>query len=86
MPAISDFFGIIIRVHFREHPPPHFHAVYGEYVAQVEISTGRVLEGKLPRRVLALVRKWRKLHVDELMDDWRLAQGRKPLKRIEPLA
>jgi uncharacterized protein DUF4160 len=45
MPNISYFYGIIIRIYFREHPPPHFHALYGEYVAQIDISTGRVIEG-----------------------------------------
>jgi len=49
MPNISYFYGIIIRIYFREHPPPHFHALYGEYVAQIDISTGRVIEGGLPR-------------------------------------
>jgi hypothetical protein len=85
MPNISYFYGIIIRIYFREHPPPHFHALYGEYVAQIDISTGRVIEGGLPRRALALVRKWRKLHITELMEDWKLAQERKRPKKIEPL-
>ena len=85
MPNISYFYGIIIRIYFREHPPPHFHALYGEYVAQIDISTGRVIEGGLPRRALARVRKWRNLQIPELMEDWKLAQGRKRPKRIEPL-
>jgi len=54
-------------------------------VAQIDISTGRVIEGGLPRRALALVRKWRKLHIPELMEDWKLAQERKRPKKIEPL-
>jgi uncharacterized protein DUF4160 len=85
MPNISYFYGIIIRIYFREHPPPHFHALYGECVAQIDISTGRVIEGELPRRALALVRRWRKLHIPELMEDWQLAQERKRPKKIEPL-
>jgi len=85
MPNISYFYGIFIRIYFREHPPPHFHALYGEYVAQIDISTGRVIEGELPRRALALVRRWRKLHIEELMEDWQLAQERKRPKKIEPL-
>ena len=28
MPIISTFFGIVIRMFYREHEPPHFHADY----------------------------------------------------------
>jgi len=85
MPRISYFYGIAIRIYFNEHPPAHFHAIYGADIAQIEIETGKVLEGKLPRRALALVRRWRKLHVDDLMEDWNLAQAHESLKPIEPL-
>ena len=85
MPSISYFYGIAIRIYYSEHPPAHFHALYGEHVGQIEIATGKLIQGKLPRRVLALVREWRKLHMEELMEDWDLAQGHKPLKTIEPL-
>jgi uncharacterized protein DUF4160 len=68
MPTISYFFGIAIRLYFDEHPPPHFHALYGEHVGQIDIATGKLIEGRLPRRVLALVEEWRKLHVEELLE------------------
>jgi hypothetical protein len=29
MPEISRFFGIVIRMYFDDHDPPHFHARYG---------------------------------------------------------
>jgi hypothetical protein len=29
MPEISRFLGIVIRMYYRDHPPPHFHAEYG---------------------------------------------------------
>jgi Domain of unknown function (DUF4160) len=85
MPNISYFYGIAIRIYFNDHPPAHFHAVYGDYVGQIDIATGKLLHGTLPRRVLALVRQWRKLHMEELMEDWSLAQARKAMKPIEPL-
>jgi hypothetical protein len=28
MPKVSEFLGIIILMHWRDHPPPHFHARY----------------------------------------------------------
>lgn len=84
MPEISRFLGIIIAMYYSDHRPPHFHAKYGEYEVVVYIEDGRV-EGRFPRRALRLVSEWYELHKDELMEDWLLAEQRKPLKKIEPL-
>jgi len=43
MPSISYFYGITIRIYFNEHPPAHFHALYGEQVGQIDIATGEPL-------------------------------------------
>jgi len=45
-------------MYYEDHVPPHFHARYGEYEAQVLISCGEVLNGALPRRALRLVKEW----------------------------
>ena len=60
MPVLSRFYGIIIRMYFQqaEHNPPHIHALYGEDMAAIDIQTGKVLEGHLPPRALAMVREW----------------------------
>ena len=55
MPEISRFFGIIVRMFYDDHPPPHIHARYGEFEVKVDIKTGDVLSGKLPRRAMSLV-------------------------------
>jgi uncharacterized protein DUF4160 len=55
MPELSRFFGIIIRMFYSDHGPAHFHAIYGEYEALIEIETLMVFRGSLPRRALALV-------------------------------
>ncbi|HEY1340756.1 MAG TPA: DUF4160 domain-containing protein [Bryobacteraceae bacterium] len=52
MPTISAFYGIMIRMFFNDHPPPHFHARYGEFEATIEIATLNILEGTLPIRAL----------------------------------
>lgn len=52
MPIISRFFGIIIRMFFNEHAPPHFHADYAGHRAVINIRTLEVIEGKLPRAPL----------------------------------
>jgi Domain of unknown function (DUF4160) len=58
MPELCRFFGIIIRMYFNDHDPPHFHAVYGEDEVLIEIDTLVVVRGELPRRALALVVEW----------------------------
>ena len=85
MPELSRFFGIIIRMQFGDHLPPHFHAVYGEFEAQVAIADPRVLAGMLPPRALGLVMEWAAIHRDELRADWELAVARQELYPIEPL-
>lgn len=55
MPTISTFYGIIIRMFFDEHAPPHFEAQYGEYKAFINIRSLELMEGQLPRRALGLV-------------------------------
>lgn len=58
VPTISTFFGIAIQMFWREHAPPHFHALYGEHEALIDIRELRVTRGSLPRRALALVLEW----------------------------
>jgi hypothetical protein len=84
MPEISRFLGIVIAMYYRDHAPPHFHAIYGEYEVTVEITTG-VVNGDMPRRALAHVQEWRNLHHQELSETWTLARASRPLPRIEPL-
>ena len=86
MPTISQFYGIIIQMWWREHPPPHFHARYGEYKASVSIDTLTVVDGSLPPRILRLVRTWAFMHRAELMDNWHRARARVPLRPIDPLS
>ena len=52
---------------------------------KVNIETGEVIEGSLPRRATRLVLEWWEIHQAELAKDWALAEARKPLNKIEPL-
>ena len=86
MPRLSFFYGISIYLYFEDHPPPHFHARYGEHQAQVSITTGDVIEGDLPRRATRLVNEWASEHRAELLVCWdRVMRGEAP-GTIEPLA
>lgn len=85
VPRLATFYGIVIWMYRPDHPPPHFHAQYGDEVAQIELSTLRILNGSLPPRALRLVRAWARLHTKELADNWTRAQELEPLAPIEPL-
>ncbi len=85
MPRISAFYGIVIWMYRPDHPPPHFHAQYGEHVAQIELDSLRILNGSSPTRALRLVRQWARLHSDELAENWERAQALEPLVAVDPL-
>jgi len=85
MPEISRFFGIIIRMFFDEHNPPHIHAEHQGNKAVFDLS-GNIMQGNLKSRTaIKLVREWIDLHVAELLEDWKLAQAGKKIKKIDPL-
>ena len=85
MPELCRFYGIIIRMFWEDHPPPHFHAIYGKHEALVNILTSEIIRGSLPLGAHSLVTQWVDLHRDELLSDWKLAQALQPLNKIEPL-
>jgi hypothetical protein len=84
MPEISRFYGIIIKMYFNEHNPPHFHMEYQDYEAVMNIETGE-LTGKMSRRALNLVYDWLDQNKEALLENWKRIEERKPLKKIKPL-
>jgi hypothetical protein len=85
MPCISQFYGISIYLYYRDHAPPHFHAIYADYDAEIDIATAALLDGTLPRKARNLVMEWAELHRDELQHNWDLARGGQPLESVAPL-
>lgn len=85
MPTISTFLGIVIRMYYDDHAPPHFHAHYGDHAAIYRIDSLDVTEGSLPRRVHALVLEWASVNREALREDWELAAAHAPLRPIAPL-
>jgi hypothetical protein len=71
-------------IFWRDHAPPHFHAKYAEDEITIEIQSGTV-NGTMAQRALKLVDEWRILHINELMEEWKLAEQRKSLFTIKPL-
>lgn len=85
MPEISTFYGIVVRMFYGDHAPPHFHAQYGDCEVLVYIESG-LIEGKFPRRALALVLEWLDAHRDELLANWQRVVQKVPLVPIDPLS
>jgi phosphomannomutase len=84
MPEICRFFGIIVRMLYNEHNPPHFHAEYGEYKIVVRIADLSVMAGSFPHRAFGLLMEWAQIHRDELSKEWEGAKSGS-LFKIAPL-
>ncbi len=84
MPEISRFLGIVVRMYYRDHSPPHFHARYGSYSIVVQLDTW-IVEGRFPPRALRHVLERAELLSVELQADGKLAFSRKALQPIPPL-
>lgn len=79
------FYGIVVQMFWCDNAPPHFHALYAEYEILVNIHTLEIIQGKMPRRALALVLEWASIHRKELEEDWSLCERNQTLKKIAPL-
>lgn len=77
MPEITRFYGIVVKLFFGDHPPAHFHAVYGEYNAVFSIELMEVIEGDLPKRAEKMVKTWGKMYQRELLDMWESQEFKK---------
>ena len=74
MPEITRFYGIVIKIFFRnEHNPPHIHFEYGDYTCSISVLD-RIVDGKAPAKVIAKVNEWIDLHETEILSLWEKAQ------------
>lgn len=85
MPRVSAFYGIVITMYWRDHPPPHFHATYSGHKGVIGIEFMELIEGWLPPRALRLITEWAAAHRDELQANWERARLHQPLAGIDPL-
>jgi hypothetical protein len=77
MPVIARFYGILIKLYYREHGTPHFHAIYGEFNGVFDIKTLGMIEGDLPPRARRMVREWADRYQLELLEMWKTQQVKK---------
>ena len=86
MPEISRFLGLVIKMFFDDHNPPHFHVEFQDYRAIVDIRKAELMEGHLPPKQLKLILAWAILHEAELLENFEnLGKDVKSWKKIEPL-
>ena len=71
MPEIARFYGIIIKMYFREHGIPHFHAIYWEFNGVFEVDSLDMIEGDLSIRAQKLIKEWAKKYQRELAEMWK---------------
>lgn len=85
VPCVSAFYGIRVYLYYKDHAPPHFHAVYAGREATVEIRSGHVLVGSLPVRAQRMLAEWTARYREELLEDWARAREGRELAPIPPL-
>jgi hypothetical protein len=85
MPELARFYGIVIQMYFGDHPPPHFHAIYGDSKAVVDIESLALIEGQLPPRARGLVIEWATIHQEELRAAFQKAASLEAPDKIDPL-
>jgi hypothetical protein len=83
MPAIAEFQGITLFIYYppREHPPPHFHAIYADQDASFDIRTLEMTAGNLRPAQRKVVIEWASGRQEELMSCWNHAMaGQQPVR------
>lgn len=85
VPIISAFFGIVIRMYYKEHEPQHFHAEHAGQPAKFDFDGNLVAGAIRSRRARARIEAWAVSHRAELEANWTSMKAGKPLESIEPL-
>ena len=77
MPEIARFYGIIIKMYYKEHNPPHIHVDYSGREGLIRIEDATMTDGNLPPKALQLVKEWVKIYKEELLAMWKEQKVRK---------
>lgn len=78
------FYGIVIRMYYTDHNPPHIHAYYNDSIATFDFN-GNIIEGVMDKKQSKLIQAWILLHKEELLANWNIAQNSEKPFRIRPL-
>ena len=85
MPIISTFFGIVVRMFYREHEPPHFHGEYQGQQGKFNFD-GKMISGEIGSKTARrLIKQWASVHRDKLEGNWKKMKEGRTLEKIAPL-
>ncbi|OAV45090.1 DUF4160 domain-containing protein [Lewinella sp. 4G2] len=70
MPTVHTIGSIKIKLYYKDHLPPHFHAQYNEFEILIEIRSLEKYAGDLPKKQLKAVLEWAAENQEELMERW----------------
>ncbi|BBK35108.1 hypothetical protein STAQ_01860 [Allostella sp. ATCC 35155] len=82
MPTVAIFFGIVVQMYYRDHPPPHVHAYYQGFEALIAVETGETIAGALPAKAARIVADWVLARRVELLANWDRARRHEPLLQV----
>lgn len=88
MPELSRFYGIIVKLIYKDneqHHKPHVHVKYGDFKASVALD-GEILAGSLPLKQYRMLLAWIAIHENELYEAWNKAVSGEPFGKINPLS
>jgi len=85
MPVIAIFFGIVVRMAYREHEPRHFHAEHQAQYGKFDFDGHQVVGNITALNALELIRQWAQLNRAALETNWSKIKAGQPLDRIPPL-
>ena len=85
MPSIAEFLGMVIYMYWDEHPPAHFHVKFGSMWASINIHSGELVDGALPRKKLKTIEEWRRIHKEELLKNWEIVSKNGAPHKVAPL-
>ncbi len=83
MPTISVFFGIVVQMYWRDHPPAHFHAYYQGFEGLFALDTGELIEGQMPVGSRRVLKAWTLRHQTELLENWERCRLRQSLLLVQ---
>jgi hypothetical protein len=70
VPIITRFYGIIIKMYFNDHLPPHFHAIYNDFNGIFDLKNLELIEGDLPAKATKLIKEWAEMYKVDLLRMW----------------
>jgi hypothetical protein len=82
VPTISIFFGIVVQMYWRDHPPAHIRAYYHGFEGVFAIEDGELIGGRLPPAAMKLIRSWIEERRQELLSNWQRARVNLPLEAV----